>query len=179
MRSDLKSPDISEVNPEKAIPEKAAKTPAVSPKVCETINKWFHSKGSEPVIARGVFKYGYIATNDTRCDATNVTLTVSEGKILGSAQDSSGASQIEGHINQEAGTIRFTKSYGASNLWAKWEYNGRFTEWGIVGIWHSPGRPNSWTKGRFVLWLDGDDALPKIVEGLADAEKSSPVRSKE
>lgn len=163
--------------------KKPKKPLQLAPQVERIVRDWSQFNGKEAFKVRGIYTYGYKPSQSLLTqedDPTDLTIQLKNGQISGTAEDSAGTSQIEGEINAELGTIRFIKSYGALNFWSQWEYNGRFTEWGVFGIWHVPGTPNStWLgTGRFALWIDKDGAVPDIAEKLAEMEEKSVVGDK-
>ena len=149
----------------------------VSEEVYRMIKKWTRDVASEatPVLARGMYRYGNQDVPDPIFgdDLTKFSLLRYFGKVWGTAIDKAGHSKIEGDINEENVTICFTKKYGIHNLWTTWEYNGKFTPWGIVGIYHPPNKPNSRYRGngRFVMWLEEDNELANLEVPLAINEE--------
>ena len=149
----------------------------ISVPIRDSLRKWTRDAGKVPVKARGVYRYGYRGGEHPvlRDDTTSYSLHLVYGKVWGTATDKPGGSTIEGEVDEEKGTVKFLKKYGARNLWAKWEYNGQFTPWGVTGIWHRPGNPASNLRGngRFIMWLEEDEVLPDITEMLSKVETPS------
>ena len=98
-----------------------------------------------------------------KVDQVTYTLRISkDGHLTGSSNDSCGKADIAGTVDWKAGIVRFTKKYGANNLWANWSYIGNFAQEGthVVGNWSSPVALKDGTgvyfspRGRFDMWLD-------------------------
>lgn len=184
MRDSMKDPKPNSYDPLDVVSLADMKTESdeeavlISEEVYKTIKKWAGNSASEPtpVRARGIYRYGNQDVPDSTLgdDSTEFSLTRYFGKVWGTASDWPGHSQIEGEIDEENGTICFTKKYGARNLWTTWAYHGRFTPWGIIGIWHPPNKPDSRYRGngRFVMWLEEDNELADLALSLAINEET-------
>ncbi len=137
----------------------ASRRSGSSPKAEDVLKQWLGANGDKSLKARSVYRYGrqVDAPAFRPDDITEFNIRIRDGKITGAATDQPGASDVEGEINAKTGAIKFTKKYGMWNWWAKLEYSGRFTPWGILGEWQASGPTSTLSNGRFIMWLDEDD----------------------